>query len=70
MNEFFGGQTVTFGNLSSDMGRVSTLVEMGDSSQLWKDWWIKNPAVINPESIVGNRYQDFSKLKGWLLTNH
>ena len=45
---FLGGQTVTLGKSSSEMGRVSIVVETGLVDQLEKDSWIKSPAPRNP----------------------
>ena len=45
---FLGGQTVTLGKSSSEMGRVSMVVETGLLAQLEKDCWIKNPATVKP----------------------
>ena len=45
---FLGGQTVTLGKSSSEMERVSIVVETGLLDQLEKDSWIKSPAPMNP----------------------
>ena len=45
---FLGGQTVTLGKSSSEMGRVSRVVVTGLAPQLEKDCWIKTPATENP----------------------
>ena len=45
---FRGGQTVTLGKSSSEMGRVSRVVVTGLSAQLEKDCWIKTAATVKP----------------------
>ena len=45
---FRGRQTVTLGKSSSEVGRVSMVVEMGLSAQLEKDWLIMIPAPVKP----------------------
>ena len=45
---FLGGQTVTLGKSSSEMGRVSRVVVTGLSAQLEKDCWIKTAATVKP----------------------
>ena len=45
---FLGGQTVTLGKVISVMGRVSTVVVTGLSSQALNDWYIIYPAPVNP----------------------
>ena len=49
---FLGGQTVTMGKSSSEMGRVSIVVETGLVDQLEKDSWIKTPAPMKPEITI------------------
>ena len=48
MKVFFGGQTVTFGNLISDIGKVSMVVLIGLSDQESKDSLIRRLAPTNP----------------------
>ena len=38
VNVFFGGHTVIFGNLISEIGLVSIVVVMGLDSHDWNDW--------------------------------
>ena len=45
---FFGGQTVTFGNFISEIGRVSIVVLIGLSDQETNDSFIRRLAPMNP----------------------
>ena len=45
---FLGGQTVTLGNLISDIGLVSIVVEIGLSDHALKDSSIRIKAAIKP----------------------
>ena len=49
---FFGGQTITFGNLTSSMWKVSSVVETGCSAQLSYDWLMRIPAPVMPPSTT------------------
>ena len=49
---FFGGQTVTFGKVISDIGLVSIVVVMGLSSHAWNDWYMMTPAPVKPPITV------------------
>ena len=49
---FLGGQTVTMGKSSSEMGRVSIVVDTGLLDQLEKDWLIKNADPENPAKMT------------------
>ena len=45
---FFGGQTVTFGKVICEIGKVSMVVFTGFSDQSSNDWWINIAANVNP----------------------
>ena len=64
----FGGQTVTLGNLISDIGKVSSVVLMGLSSQDLNDSWIRKPAVQNPKvtTMIQKSLQPFLDVEMWL----
>ena len=49
MNVFLGGQTVTFGNVISEMGKVSIVVLTGLSDQESNDSFISKLAPMNPD---------------------
>ena len=50
--EPWGGQTVTSGNLTSDIGWISTEVDTGDSSQELIESIIRNPADEKPQKTM------------------
>ena len=49
---FLGGQTVTFGNVTAVIGRVSMVEVIGFSSQSSNDWYIRTPANVNPAITI------------------
>ena len=49
---FFGGQIVTLGNVSSDIGKVSIVVDIGCFLQLLNDSKIKYMALANPPRTI------------------
>ena len=73
VKEFLGGQTVTLGNSSSEIGRVSIVVVIGLSAQLEKDWWIKTAAPEKPamttqiQSSLTNRLLAAMWDKPWMV---
>ena len=52
---FFGGHTVTFGNVISVIGLVLIVVVIGFSSHSWKDSKINIPAPVNPAVAISNQ---------------
>ena len=64
---FFGGQTVTLGNLISDIGKVSIVVLMGLSCHDLNDSRIRKPAVKNPKvtTVIQNSLQPFLEVEMW-----
>ena len=56
MKVFFGGHTVTLGNVISDIGLVSIVVLIGLSDQFLKATLIKWPAIENP--VITTRIQN------------
>ena len=59
---FLGGQTVTLGKSSSEMGRVSMVVVTGLSAQLEKDCWIKTAATVKPVMTTQSQAKRTSRL--------
>ena len=59
---FLGGQTVTLGKSSSEMGRVSRVVVTGLAPQLEKDCWIKTAATVKPVMTTQSQAKRTSRL--------